>query len=168
MDEGERNASMNKLTGGVAQNHDVSTLQGTEDLAGKNVIFTRRGSVDNLMMMKKHEIPPTQAYSRHHQTLGMFPQKSNHSSFNQGQAVANAGFLRFDRNHKLQSVALNSGHYQPGKESGVALAMWADKTGSFDPNQVPIRTRNNSVVDVSNENRVNTVNSWAQQHPKNH
>ena len=118
------------------------------------VMFTRRGSVKDLMMMEKHEVNRN----------GQLPLKTNHSSFNQGQPVANAGFLYFGNDGNLSKVKLSSGHYAPDDVSGVKLAEWAKENYAFDPDQVPIVSNSGRRVDVSQQRRVEAVNQWAKAH----
>lgn len=134
----------------------IQSLRGPKEIQlDQPVMFTRRGSVRDLMMMEKHEV------HRHHDRK----LKSNHSTFNQGMPVANAGFLRFNRKQELTSVELSSGHYGPDHASGVKLAMWAKEEYAFDANKVPIYDSNGQKVDVSEKKRVEVVNSWAASHP---
>lgn len=119
------------------------------------VMFTRRGSVKDLMMMEKHEV---------RRGNGLLPLKTNHSSFNQGKPVANAGFLHFNNHGDLSQVTLSSGHYAPDDVSGVKLAEWAKENYAFEPDQVPIINNRGHQVDVSQQKRIEVVNKWATIH----
>lgn len=152
----ERQRTKKPMFFGRLFNMLVESLTGPRNIQqNRPVMFTRRGSVNDLMMMDKHEV-------RRNNNRNL---KSNHSSFNQGQAVANAGFLHFDHTGQLQQVTLSSGHYAPDHASGVKLAMWAKENYAFDPDTVPIVDNHNRQVDVSHQKRVETVNNWAASHP---
>ncbi len=167
----QRTQTVKSMTGGQVADDSLYSLSGGKSTNNnRGVIFTRRGSVDHLMMMQKEEVAPTAALDPDHLSSDMFINKTNHSSFNRGQNVANAGFLSFNNSGQLQNVTLSSGHYAPGPDSGVALAMWADQTGAFDSSSVPIMMPGrghhapSTQVDVSRERRVSAVNRWAQNH----
>lgn len=159
LDKIQRTQTMETIKEGHLESIDrtVSGLDHRyEATNSSDVIFTRRGSVEDLMMSKKHA--QTQSDGS---TL-----RTNHSTFNSGQSVANAGYLNFDGGGNLTGVQMRSGHYKPDKTSGVKMAMWAEKTGSFDPSKVPITDSRGKTVDVSHKAQVNAVNKWAKSHPK--
>jgi hypothetical protein len=123
-------------------------------------MFTRRGSNAGsvLAMIKESQVGNDDQN----------PQKkrTQHSTFNSGLPVANAGFLELGADKSLQRVKLSSGHYAPDEASGVKLAMWAEQHGAFDPDHVPIEDHSGKRVDVSTPARVNAVYKWAKKNPK--
>lgn len=140
-----------KATGGV---NAVHGLDSNYPLANNDgIIFTRRGSVENLMMHQKDALSRSQ-------TMTGYGLKMNHSSFNRGKSVASAGFAHFNRRGSLDRITLASGHYGPDPDSGVALAMWADRHNVFDSKKVPIVDHRGNRVDTSRERRVSAVNRF--------
>ena len=159
LNEDERQSTRSQIAHGYTHDSTVQGLRGRYDIDSENdgIIFTRRGSVPDLMLLEKDS-----ARSRHDNILD----KINHSSFNQGKNVANAGFIQFGDHGAVESIELSSGHYMPDEDSGVALAMWAKKHNHFDPAQVPIiqpatRYRDAKRVDVSRPRQVSAVNRFA-------
>jgi hypothetical protein len=160
-----RNDFAVKFNGGVLQGEGIKTPHQNDPIAPdqlgpKKVMFTRRGSnADNLLAMIKESQVGNDDQN---------PQKkrTQHSTFNSGLSVANAGFLELGADKSLQRVKLSSGHYAPDEASGVKLAVWAEVHGAFNPDQVPIEDHSGKRIDVSTAARINAVSDWAKRNPK--
>ncbi len=114
-------------------------------------MFTRRNSNgDSLLAMIK----------------GTKPERVQHSTFNAGLEVANAGFINLTHTGKVDSFKLSSGHYAPDVESGVRLALWGERHGAFAPGQARIQDHGGTLMDTSLPTRMFTVQTWAQNQTK--
>lgn len=116
-----------------------------------------------------HKAMITRRHSNAGQILAMIksstPERTQHSTFNSGEDVANAGFVHFGADERVEKFELSSGHYAPTDESGVKLAMWAEANGAFGKGKAKIVDRFGRNVDTSQETRMFTVQKWAQKNP---
>lgn len=139
---------------GIKSTHHDNTVDPSK-LGDNKVMFTRRGSnADQLLAMVKEKQSPDKQNKR-----------TQHSTFNSGLPVANAGYLNFGTNNELRSVTMLSGHYQPNQTSAVKMAMWADKHQAFG-SSTQIKDLQGNQIDTSMSERVKAVNKWAKAHPK--
>lgn len=153
----ERSRYDAKLTNGKLVDSKVLTPHseegvGLDEAKNKKVIFTRRGSQEDMSAMIKESKDGDK-------------KRTQHSTFNSGKEVANAGYLKFDDEGELSQVKLSSGHYAPDKTSGVKLRMWAEKYKKFDENTSIVDHKDNE-VDTSEVARVEAVAKWNEKNPK--
>lgn len=134
---------------GQLQQTGIKNSQGEvvpPDRVGDKVMFTRRASnAGQLLAMLK----------------STRPERVQHSTFNQGMAVANAGFINLDHTGHVDSFKLSSGHYAPDVESGMKLAMWSEQHGVFPRGQARIQDHGGKPMDTSIQARMFAVQSWA-------
>jgi hypothetical protein len=134
---------------GQLQQKGIKNSQGEvvpPDRVGDKVMFTRRASnAGQLLAMIK----------------STKPERVQHSTFNEGMEVANAGFINLDHAGQVDSFKLSSGHYAPDVESGVKLAMWSEQHGVFQPGQARIQDHSGKPMDTSIQARMFAVQSWA-------
>lgn len=140
--------------GGVLQQQGIKNSQEqvvAPDKVGDKVMFTRRNSnAGSLLAMVK----------------ATKPERVQHSTFNAGMEVANAGFINLDNHGHVQSFKLSSGHYAPDADSGVKMAMWSEQHGVFQPGTARIEDHKGNVMDTSLQARMFAVQKWADKQKK--
>lgn len=150
----DRQAFAVTFQGGYLQQGGIKKTGGEvvpPDKVGDKAMFTRRNSnAGSLLAMIKTSGPP----------------RTQHSTFNSGLEVANAGFINLANDGRVVSFKMASGHYAPNEESGVKLAMWSEQHGAFNPGQAHILDHNDKIVDTSMQARMFTVESWAKRQAK--
>ncbi len=148
--QNDRQAFAIKFNDGRLQQQGIKKSTGevvAPDQVGGKAMFTRRASnADSLLAMIK----------------STNPERVQHSTFNAGMEVANAGFINFTDTGKVDSFKLSSGHYAPDVESGVKLAMWSERHGAFPTGQARIQDHSGNLMDTSLPTRMFTVQTWAQ------
>ena len=147
--QNDRQAFAIKFNAGRLQQPGIKDSAGqvvAPEAVGGKAMFTRRASnADSLLAMIK----------------STKPERVQHSTFNAGMEVANAGFINFTETGKVDSFKLSSGHYAPDVESGVKLAMWSERHGAFDSGQARILDHSGTAMDTSMPTRMFTVQKWA-------
>lgn len=145
----DRQAFAIKFNDGRLQQPGIKKSTGqvvAPDQVGGKAMFTRRASnADSLLAMIK----------------STNPERVQHSTFNAGLEVANAGFINFTNTGQVDSFKLSSGHYAPDVESGVKLALWGEQHGAFAPGQARIQGHGGTLMDTSLPTRMFTVQAWA-------